>query len=129
MKALLVAIALLALLPVLASAENNGKRTVAQEAVAKIRRAFPYDAATSQTNQEAKRSDNDVVAMEAFTVSASLAPRNLREEIDRGAQKMRAEHFSIIQGGAIFKMDIGRARIEFGTWYAGAGLNILRISW
>jgi hypothetical protein len=129
MKALLIAAALLGLLPLLASAEDNGKPTAAQEAVAKIKRTFPYDAAASQRSEEKQGSDDDVIVMEAFKVTASLEHRHLREEIDKETQKRRDEQFSIIKGGAIFRMDVGKTRIEFGIWGAGAGLNILRISW
>jgi hypothetical protein len=129
MKALLVAVALLGLLPLRASAEDNGKPTASQEAVAKIRQAFPYGSAASQRNEEKQGSHDDVIVMEVFRVTASREHRHLREEIDRAVQKRRSEQFSIIQGGAIFRMDVGKARIEFGIWGAGAGLNILRISW
>lgn len=67
--------------------------------------------------------------MEVFTVMASPVQRHLGEEIDKETQKGRDDQFSIIKGGAMFRMDAGKACIEFGAWSTGAGLNILRISW
>jgi hypothetical protein len=67
--------------------------------------------------------------MERVTVTESVPLRQLKEKIEAETKKEKAEQFSVTKGGVLLKKDIGRVRIEVGTWGAGPGLNILRVSW
>src|SRR5258707_718439 len=115
-------------LPAMVRGEDSDRRIVAQEALAQIKQAFPYVPVPPQKKEE-KESSDDIVVMERVTVTESLQLRDLREKIVAQNEKQKAERFSVVKGGAILKRDIGKARIELGTWGAGPGLNILKISW
>ena len=149
MTVVLVAVAALALPPIVRGDESvkpspdhevsslvdeSGKQPPAHEVTTLIKQAFPYDPAPAQKKEETKDKEPDaqVVTMERFTVVESMRSRQLEEKIKSADQKNRDERFSIRNGGAILKKDIGRTRIELGTWpAAGAGVNLylLKITW
>ena len=147
MTVVLVAVAALALPPIVRGDESvkpspdhevsslvdeSGKQPPAHEVTTLIKQAFPYDPAPAQEKEETKEPDAQVVTMERFTVVESMRSRQLEEKIKSADQKNRDERFSIRNGGAILKKDIGRTRIELGTWpAAGAGVNLylLKITW
>ena len=112
--------------------DESGKQPPAHEVTTLIKQAFPYDPAPAQEKEETKEPDAQVVTMERFTVVESMRSRQLEEKIRTADQKNRDERFSIRNGGAILKKDIGRTRIELGAWpAAGAGVNLyfLKIKW
>jgi cell division septation protein DedD len=124
----LVAIAALALPPV-ARGDESGKPRPAPEVSELVKRAFPYDPAPAQKKEETKEPDARVVTMERFTVVESMRQRQLAENIESEYQKLRDEKFSIRNGGTILKKDIGRTRVELGTWPAGTVVIFLKITW
>jgi hypothetical protein len=67
--------------------------------------------------------------MERLTVVERDRQQELEAAIAQQDEKQRAAQFSIIQGGTLLKKDIGKARIEFGSWGAGPWLTFLFISW
>jgi len=114
--------------------DESGSPRPAHEVSASIKQAFPYDPAPAQQKEETKDKEPDaqVVTMERFTVVESMRSRQLEEKIKSADQKNRDERFSIRNGGAILKKDIGRTRVELGAWpAAGAGVNLhfLKITW
>jgi len=109
--------------------EDNVKRTVAQELSARIKQSFPYTPVPPQKTEEQPEPGGEIVMMERFSVTESLQFRDLREKIAAADEKQKVEQFSLTKGGAVMKKDVGKARVEIGTWGAGSGLNILKISW
>jgi len=109
--------------------DESGKRRTAHEVTTLVKQAFPYAPAAAQKKEEPKEPDAQVVTMERFTVVESMRQRQLEEDIKSVDQKMRDERFSIRNGGAILKKDIGRTRVELGTWPTGAGVYFLKITW
>ena len=128
MKLLLLVAAVLTL-PLVGRAEENAAWPTHDAMVRKIREAFPYVAPVGQREEEKKELDSQVVTLERVTVVRSKPLRDLREKIDAADEKAKAEKFSVITGGTILKKDIGKARIEIGTWGSSPGVNILKISW
>jgi hypothetical protein len=139
---MLVAIAALALPPIVRGVENDkpspdhevstlvdesGKHPPAHEVSTLIKQAFPYAPAAVPKKDETKDKEPDaqVVTMEPFTVVESKRSRELEAKIESDNEKMRAEKFSITKGGTIWK----KGRIEFGTWGARGGINFLKLSW
>ena len=130
MKVGLIATATFALAPVVRAEEDDNPRPV--HVVSELaKKAFPYDPAAVQKKEETKEKapEEKVVTMERFTVVESMRSRQLEEKIKSADQKMRDERFSISNGGAILKKDIGRTRVELGTWPTGAGIYFLKITW
>ena len=130
MTVALIAVAAFALPPVVRGEEID-KPSPAHEVTTLVKQAFPYDPEAVQKKEETKDKEPDaqVVTMEAFTVVESMRLRQLEEKIKSADQKNRDERFSIRTGGAILKKDIGRTRVELGTWPTGAGVYFLKITW
>ena len=114
-----------------APVDVGGKHSPAPEVSTLIKQAFPYDPAAAKKKEETKDMEPDaqVVTMEAFTVVESTRLRQLGKKIESENEKMRAEKFSITKGGTILKKDIGRTRVELGTWPAGTVIIFLKITW
>jgi hypothetical protein len=115
-------------LPAVVRCEDTGKRSAAQELSAQIKQMFPYTPAPQKIEVRPEPS-GETVTMERVTVAESLQLRDLSEKIAAEDETRKAERFSVLAGGSIVKKDVGKARIEIGTWDAGRGLNILKISW
>lgn len=71
----------------------------------------------------------EVVEMEAFTVVESMQRRDLERTVQEQERRIREERYSIARGGTLLNRDVGKARIELGTWSGGAGIQFLKISW
>jgi hypothetical protein len=144
MKVALVAVAAIALPPVVrgeesdkrrpahkvaTQVEESGKPRPADEVSALIKQAYPYAPEVAQKKEETKEPDAQVVTMERFTVVESMRSRQLEEKIKSDNEKRREEKFSITKGGTIWKKDIGGKRVELGAWSAPGGINFFKLSW
>jgi lipoprotein-anchoring transpeptidase ErfK/SrfK len=140
MTVALVAVAALALPPVVRGEESDkrrpahevatqvgesGKPRPADEVSALIKQTYPYASAVAQKKEETKEPDAQVVTMEAFTVVESKRSRELEKKIESENEKMKAEKFSITKGGTIWK----KGRVELGAWGARGGINFFKLSW
>jgi hypothetical protein len=126
-----IAAVLLALLPALAIAEDNAPVSLGQETLARIKEAFPYDPAVRRDRPPRERAadDEEVLAMEPFSVVEEMLPRSLRERIEHGSEKDWDRRFSLLSGGSLFEKDFGKVRMEFGPVGIPAGFTLLRFSW
>jgi hypothetical protein len=147
MKLAFVAVAALAVLSVVRGEENDKSRPDQEgptrvdesdksrpvnEVSKLVKKAFPYAPAVAQKKEDTKEPDAQVVTMERFIVVESRRSRELEKKIKSENEKTQAEKFSVTKGGTILKKDIGRTRVELGTWpVAGAGVNfyLLKITW
>ena len=72
-----------------------------------------------------KAEDGSAVVMAPFIVSEST--RDLAASIAKQTPK---EPFSVMKGGTIYSKDIGRVRMELGSWWAPhRGWSFLNFSW
>ena len=92
----------------------------------RLKEEYRYVPPAKETPPE--KSD-EVVTMEIFTVVESGERRSLERVMGEQARRAKEETYTIIKGGTLLKADVGRARIEVGTWSGGGGLEFLRISW
>ena len=146
MTVMFVAIAALALLPVVRGEEidktsadhevstlvdESGKRRTAHEATTLVstlvKQAFPYapEAAQKKGETKDKEPEAQVVTMEAFTVVESMRWRQLEAKIESDNEKRQTEKFTITKGGMIWK----KGRVEFGAWGAPGEITFLKLTW
>jgi hypothetical protein len=118
-------------------AEDSPPSSIREKLHAKLLASFPPPPLTEVKKSEPtvilvkpaenkSSSDSAVVRMAPVVVSESKRDRELEAAIDLQSQK---QSFSPTKGGTILKKDVGKARIELGTWGDISGLSILRISW
>jgi hypothetical protein len=107
--------------------EENGKPRPVHVMSELVKKAFPYEPAAVQKKEETKEKEPDaqVVTMEHFTVTESRRSRQLEEKIESDNEKMKAEKFSLVRGGTIWK----KGRVEVGAWSAQGGINFLKYLW
>lgn len=125
LRVALVVVAAVASLPQTTCGQESVNPSPAHRVSALIKHANPYAPATVQKNEETKEPEPGVVTMERFTVVESMRARQFEQKIERDNEKRRAEKFSIIKGGTIWK----KGRIEIGGWGAPGGINFLKYSW
>lgn len=113
----------------LVAAVTASDATAAPEAASALKQAFRYVQAQSRSTEGKPEADSPVVAMERFVVVAPALTRDQRAMIESHNKKIQDQGFSLTKGGALFRKDLGKARIEIGAWAAGPGLNFLQISW
>ena len=130
MKVGLIATATFALAPVVRAEEDDNPRPV--HVVSELaKKAFPYDPAAVQKKEETKEKapEEKVVTMERFTVVESRRSLELERKIESENEKMRAEKFSFVRGGALAKKDVGPFRVELGLFGSASGISFWKITW
>ena len=108
--------------------EEPGSATVRQRLHAKIKEsvALAAPAKPSADRKEGEDAAGSVVVMKPFVVSESKGDRQVELAMAREEQKVKAERFTAVKGGTIYKGN----RMEIGSWWApGAGWSFLKISW
>lgn len=106
----------------------GAEETVARKMTGVLKSEYAYSPDPSPP-PEPMPAENDVVVMETFTVVESGRHRRLAQAIEKQELEQREQRHSIVRGGTLLTKDVGKVRIELGTWDGGLGVNFLRISW
>jgi hypothetical protein len=127
MRKLLV-IALLGLSATIARGEEAPATNMRQKLLSKVLESAPV-ASPEKKAEDKGHADSTVIEMEAFTVVESTRARDPQPAVESEKEKIKAEHFSILKGGTIYRKDVGKVRAEVGGWYEVGSWRFLRVSW
>jgi hypothetical protein len=108
-----------------------------------IQAEYRYDQETTANRLPRLPADDDVVQMEAFTVTEAIVRRDLERKLAAMAAAREAEKFKPLTGGRISTHQIGRVVADTGFWpiieereikYAGGQdillrVDLLRLKW
>lgn len=120
---------LAAVAAVAARGEEARSDTIRQKLHAKLMEAFPT-ALPEKPVEEKKEDPLPPILMKAVIVSESQSVRDLTAWVERERRQREAERFNLVDGGTIYRKDLGKVRAEVGGWYSPKqGWSFLRFSW
>jgi hypothetical protein len=102
------------------------KPDVRYEMIKAFRESFVYASAPA-ANPAAPTRDPSVILLRPVVVRNRFEADGLDQSIAR--QDLIDDRFTLYKGGAIYRKDEGRVRIDLGTWGSASGLNLLKVSW
>lgn len=73
--------------------------------------------------------DDPPMRLPAFTVSDRRLLLAVERALRQQEKEIKEREFSLIRGGTIIEREIGRTKVELGTWAVGPNLALVRISW
>jgi hypothetical protein len=114
-----------AALVVLASAQDL-KPDVHYEMIKAFRASFAYASAPAAKPAAPVR-DPGVIMLQPMVVRNRYEAEGL--DLSIANQEAIDDRFTLYKGGAIYRKDEGRVRIDLGTWGSASGLNLLKVSW
>jgi hypothetical protein len=91
-----------------------------------FRQSFVY-ATSPLAKTPAPTKDYDVILMQPVIVRNRFEAEGLDQAIAH--QEAVDDRFTLYKGGALLRKDVGRVRIDAGTWGSASGLNLLKLSW
>lgn len=112
-------------LVVLASAQDL-KPDVRYEMIKSFRKSFVYSSVPAAKPAALVR-DPGVIMLQPMVVRNRYEAEGLDQSIAN--QEAIDDRFTLYKGGAIYRKDEGRVRIDLGTWGSASGLNLLKLSW
>jgi hypothetical protein len=102
------------------------KPDVSVEMKKAFRQSFVY-ATSPLAKTPTPTKDYDVILMQPIIVRNRFEAEGLDQAIAN--QEAVDDRFTLYKGGAIYRKDVGRVRIDAGTWGSASGLNLLKLSW
>lgn len=95
-----------------------------------LRREYRFDPAKAPVDlPETDAREEPPVRLPAYTVSDRRLLLAVEREMRQQEKTIRDREFSVARGGTIVERELGRAKLELGTWALGPNLALVRISW
>jgi hypothetical protein len=121
---------LLAILILADSAVAVESASMQEKIGAVLRREHRFDPANAPVNPpETVSREDPPVRLPAYTVSDRRLLLAVERALRHQEKEIKEREYSLIRGGTIIEREIGRAKIELGTWALGPNLALVRISW
>lgn len=118
-------------LAVLTASAAVGATTAMQVKVGEmLRNEYRFDPEKIPAEAPATRAREEApVVLPAYTVSDRRLLLAVERALRRQEQEATDKAYSLVRGGTIVEREIGRAKVELGTWALGPNLALVRISW
>jgi len=104
---------------------QEAKPDIDQEMKASLQQTFAYK--PESADAAPPKVAPDMIVMRRIVVLSRWESEGLDAAIAR--QEAVDDHFTLFKGGSIYRLDLGRLRIEVGTWGTVGGINLLKFSW